>query len=103
MQSISKNHKSFTEQYREIHYNVTILEFSEDSFLEIINLINKAILIAQEQKSKENNNTCLSQLKMTKEKELEIMKSKYGNIEEEKHYFNILKENFLLDLSCFCY
>jgi hypothetical protein len=87
---------------KEIHDEVSILTFSEDNFLDIINYIEEAIRITK------NENPCgrakfiLNQFRQTKEKQLDFMKANYGKSEDREDNFNTLKFDFLADLG-FCY
>jgi len=87
---------------KEIHDIVLYMDYSEDNFLDIITYINEAIGIAKKLDQNGEANSCLNNLRQTKEKQLHSMIQNFNNQKERESHFNDLKENFLVDLFCNC-
>lgn len=75
------------------------LQYSKDSILDMMNLLNKAIKLSAGENPDRRNNRCLNNLAQTKEKELsELLESGISEKEMERR-FGITKSHFETDLS----
>ena len=80
---------------------VSKLQYSEDSFLDLISYIDKAIHVA-EAKGFDRRNPCFNNLIQTKEKERDSMMEKGISASEREERFKEALSNFKIDLSTFC-
>lgn len=88
--------------FESILEEVSGLQYSEDSFLDLISYIDKAIQISKAINSDRRTNHCLNQLVQTKQKERDSMMEKGISDSEREERFKEALSNFKIDLRTFC-
>lgn len=87
--------------FESIQEEVSKLQYSEDSMLDLISYIDKAINIAKA-KGFDSSNPCFNNLRQTKEKERDSMMAKDISDSERERRFKSALSNFRTDLHLFC-
>ncbi len=88
--------------FESILEDLSKLEYSEDSILDLISYIDKAIEISKANDPNRGTNHCLNNLLQTKEKELHHMMEKDIPDTERERRFTEARSNFKTDLRMFC-
>jgi len=88
--------------FESILEEVLNLEYSEDSMLDLIRYIDKAIQISEAINPDRRTNHCLNNLVQTKEKERDSMMEQDISDSEREQRFNEARSNFRKDLHMFC-
>jgi hypothetical protein len=81
---------------------VSKLQYSEDSFLDLISCIDKAIQISEAINPDRRTNHCLNNLVQTKQRERDSMMEKDIPDSEREQRFKEALSNFKTDLHMFC-
>lgn len=88
--------------FESILEEVSRLQYSDDSMLDLISYIDKAIQISEAINPDRRTNHCLNQLVQTKEKERDSMMEKDISDSERELRFKEALSNFKTDLGMFC-
>jgi len=88
--------------FENILEEVSQLQYFDDSILDLISYIEKAIEISKATDPNRGTNHCLNNLLQTKEKELDYMKGKDIPDTERERRFTEACSNFKTDLRMFC-
>jgi len=95
--------KLFPSRLKEIYEQVNKMEYSTDNLIEIISLFKESIKIAKGVNPHINKNSCLHSLKLIKDSEYSLLKSKeIDNEEDRKRAYKEFKFVFLLDFKEQC-
>lgn len=86
-------------ELQRIHDIIQLMEYSEDSFLDLRNYMNKVVELTESINTNNMYDDFLNQVYQTKTKQLENLERNYNSVEDRKDYFDDLKDNFLIDFS----